>query len=112
MILAAVVAAIAAALDAHARRIPNLLTLPAIILGVALGGPAAALWALAAALPALALWARAEAGGGDVKLAAALGALAGTVGVGAACAALATASGSIRVPLGPRAFAWLVLLGA
>lgn len=111
MILAVVVAATAAVLDARSRRITNILTLPAIVSGLVLGGPAAALWSLAAALPALALWARSEAGGGDVKLAAALGALAGIVGAGAALAALAAARGALRVPFGPRALAWLVLLG-
>ena len=87
MILGATIAitALAAASDLRSGRIPNAITYPAILLGIALGfAPGAELsWEtrtaglLVAGLPCLFLfWVR-TLGGGDVKLLAAVGALVG-----------------------------------
>lgn len=83
--LALAVAAVAACTDLRARRIPNLLTLPAAVGGLALNaafrGPeglwaSAAGWGLGCAL-LLPLFLLRGLGAGDVKLVAALGALRG-----------------------------------
>lgn len=80
---ALVIAAIAAVSDSRSGRIPNWLTLPALVLapigyGVTLGWDAA-LWSIGAALLCAlipyAMFRHGSMGGGDVKLFAALGAL-------------------------------------
>lgn len=70
------VATAAGLLDARSGRIPNVLTVPALVAGIVLGTP----WGLLAALPLVRLFARRHAAGGDVKLAAAMGALLGIDG--------------------------------
>jgi prepilin peptidase CpaA len=76
--------------DCRDRRIPNLLTLPAVLAGLMFhagtGGPVGALWALKGALFGGVLliipFALGGMGGGDVKLLAAAGAWLGLQGVG------------------------------
>ena len=83
--LAILVAAIAAFTDARSGQIPNWLTLPPILLGPLvyglIGGPWMAAFAVLAALLCglvpYVLFRRGAMGGGDVKLFAAIGALAG-----------------------------------
>ncbi len=103
--VAALLLAVACALtDATTGRIPNAITLPALLAGLLVGHPAGVL----CAAPALHLFARGKLGGGDVKLLAALGALLGLasgLAVAALAVVLALLTGSRR--LGP----W-VLVGA
>ncbi|OBF07586.1 peptidase A24 [Mycobacterium sp. ACS4054] len=104
--------------DVRERRLPNLLTLPgagAILLAAAASGRGGPALAGAAALTAVYLLvhciAPAGMGGGDVKLAIGLGALAGCFGVGAwflaalaaplLTALLAALCGARAVPHGP-----------
>jgi prepilin peptidase CpaA len=83
LLLLAVLFAAAVIADLKGRRVPNFITLPAIVAGLtlqgALGGAAGfqqALAGLAAgALPMLVCWRIGGIGGGDVKLMAAVGAL-------------------------------------
>ena len=87
--LAMLVAAIAAGMDLRTRRIPNWLTLPALVAGVALnavlsGWPGLKLSLLGAGLGLAALlpfFLLRSLGGGDWKLAGALGASLGPVGL-------------------------------
>lgn len=88
MLLALPLLAIAAVTDARTRRIPNALTIGAIVVGLALAVArgelaAAALGVVAGGVPALlaSLGRRMAIGGGDVKLLAACGAIAGAVEV-------------------------------
>jgi prepilin peptidase CpaA len=84
-LLAIPIAVLAAASDVRSGTIPNRLTYPAVMLGLAVGawpgaGPSFASSALGLAialLPALALFAAGAIGGGDAKLLAAIGALVG-----------------------------------
>ena len=86
MIAAIGITALAAVVDLRSGRIPNAITYPALLLGLALGfwpgaevGIEARLAGLAIAfLPSLALFLARALGGGDVKLLAAVGALVGT----------------------------------
>lgn len=76
-VLAFATAAVAAFTDHRTGRIPNALTVPAFLAGLALGGDVA-LAGMAACLGApLFLFARGRLGAGDVKLLGALGALLG-----------------------------------
>lgn len=87
----------AAVTDAATGRVPNALTLPALAAGVVAGSP---LGAVVCATPFLPLFGTLRAGGGDVKLAAALGALLGWragLGVVAGAVALAWATGYRRL---------------
>lgn len=85
LVLAVLAACVAAITDLRTRTIPNWLTLPCSLLGLALAGSArggeglvlAALGALACFLPPYFLFVRGALGGGDVKLFGALGALLG-----------------------------------
>ena len=84
-VFACAVALAAAATDIRERRIPNLLTLPGIALGIVLngvlGGTGGLLWSvsglLVGGLTFLPFFLRGGLGGGDVKLMAAVGAIAG-----------------------------------
>lgn len=84
-IAATALTAVAAFTDLRSRSIPNQLTYPALLLGLALGlwpgsgvGAISALaGCLAGALPALALFCSGRLGGGDLKLLAAVGACLG-----------------------------------
>lgn len=101
MTLAAFVIAVAfAAFDVRTGRIPNWLTVPALVLGCLLGGPLGTL--AGGALPFW-LWSRGELGGGDVKAMAAIGAWLGVFGgVVAAVVALTVAVSRrrVRAPVG------------
>jgi prepilin peptidase CpaA len=80
--LVACAAAVGAALDVWSRRIPNWLTLPVLLVGLACGGVKFGLWGLGdgvlgcllMAAPYLLLFAFARGGAGDAKLMGALGA--------------------------------------
>jgi prepilin peptidase CpaA len=97
---------VAAAYDLRSHRIPNLLTYPAMLIGLGLASVSAGLSGLlnhtlgllAAGVPMFVLFAGGSLGGGDVKLMAAVGALLGlpmalnallaSIMVGGLCAAL------------------------
>ncbi len=101
MTLAACALAVAlSVLDARTGRFPNRITLPALALGCLLGSP---LGVLAGGVLPFCLWLRGDAGAGDVKALAAVGAWLGPLGALAAAAfalALAGSRGRIRAPLG------------
>lgn len=101
------VSLVAAALDLHARRIPNLLTGPAFLAGVAwwtwAGGSSGLVLSVSAAvvlaLPYVLLFVFAGGGAGDAKLMAALGAWLGLAAglVVLFCVALAGVAGAIAL---------------
>ncbi len=129
LLVVTVLAVAGAATDTVAGRLPDVLTLPALVLGlVALVPPGALLAGLAGAAvlgglhAAVALLAPAALGGGDVKLAAALGGPLAATGWWALAAAPALAAASLvaaawvlrrrALPLGPSLLgvSWLLLL--
>lgn len=104
------VSALAAWTDHRSGRVPNTLTLPAIVGGVWFNGWAGfvALVLCVFSLPLLrSSW---RVGGGDVKLLGALGALHPVVGIGVALAVVCGHATRISWRLGPSAFGWCVAL--
>jgi prepilin peptidase CpaA len=76
----------AVAMDLRYRKIPNWITLPGIVLGLAFNlGWLALIGALTGAIAGAIMMDRAHVGAGDMKLLAMIGAFLGPAGVAAAC---------------------------